>query len=109
MVLTNQASPDTSVDLIQEGASFTLSILATGEYSAALSLLGQTHTELGTIEVSGSQITITPTTPPGPSTSGTWSLTGGIVYIDGTTEFDFNLDGTDEPADIHIELYAVEL
>jgi hypothetical protein len=108
MVLTNVANPTVSVDLIEEGATFTLSILATGQYSASLSALGQTNTEVGMVEVSGNQITITPTSPAGPSLAATFAFQGDLLVLDGSSEFDFNLDGTAEAATVHIELYELD-
>ena len=108
MVLTNLANPAVSVDLIDEGATFTLSILATGQYSASLSAFGQTNTEVGMIEVSGNQITITPTSPAGPPLVATYSFQGDLLVLDGTSEFDFNLDGMAEAATAHIELNPLD-
>ena len=108
MVLTNVANPTVIVDLVEEGATFTLSILATGQYSASLSALGQTNTEVGMIEVSGNQITITPTSPAGPPLVATFAFDGDLLVLDGTSEFDFNLDGIAEAATAHLELYELD-
>ena len=108
MVLTNSANPSVSVDLIEQGATFTLSILATGQYSASLAAFGQSNTEVGTIEVSGSQITISPTSPAGPPLVATFAFQGGLLVLDGASEFDFNQDGTPEAATAHIELYLLD-
>lgn len=108
MVLTNQANPSVSVDLVEEGATFTLSILATGQYSASLAAFGQSNTEVGTIQVSGSQITITPTSPAGPPLVATFAFQGDLLILDGSSAFDFNRDGTSEAATAHIELYRLE-
>lgn len=104
LVMTNQANPSVEVDLIQEGASFTLSVLANGQYAATLTFLGQGTSEMGTIKVSGSQITITPTQPEGPPLVATWSFLGENLVLDGESEFDFNLDGTPEASFSHIVL-----
>ena len=104
LVLTNQQNPGISVDLIATGATFTLSILSTGQYSASLSAFGQANTEVGTVTVSGDQITITPTTPPGPAISGAFYFQGETLVLDGESEFDFNQDGILEAALVHLEL-----
>ncbi len=109
LVMTSREEPETSVDLVDEGGVFTLSILATGDYTASLVIYGQPNTEAGKVTVSGDQITITPTTPPGPPVTGRWRIEGGILYLDGSTEFDFDLDGIRETADIHMELYPIDL
>jgi hypothetical protein len=108
MVLTNLANPSVSVDLVEEGATFTLSILATGQYSASLAAFGQSNTEFGTIEVSGSQVTITPTSPAGPPLVAAFVFQGDLLILDGASVFDFNRDGTSEAATAHIELYLLE-
>jgi hypothetical protein len=102
LVMTNQANPEISLDLVEQGANFTLSILSTGQYSASLTAFGVTHTEVGTVEVSGDHVTIAPTTPPGPAIVGFWSLQGESLILDGESEFDFNQDGEEEPSLTHI-------
>lgn len=104
LVMTNQANPSQSVDLIEEGATFTLSILSDGRYSASLTIFGQGSTEMGTVGVSGSTVTITPTTPEGPPLVATWSFQGENLVLDGESEFDFNRDGIPEPSIAHIVL-----
>ena len=106
LTLTNLANPDTSVDLIEQGATFTLSILATGQYSASLVIFGQPSQEVGSVSVSGNQITIAPNG--GSSTTGTWILQGNTVIVDGDTEFDFNVDGIPEAATVHMELIRID-
>ncbi|MGM0668792.1 MAG: hypothetical protein ACQET1_03685 [Gemmatimonadota bacterium] len=100
--MTNQANPSQSVDLIEEGATFTLSILSDGRYSASLTIFGQGSTELGVVRVSGNNITIEPTTPEGPPLVATWSFQGQNLVLDGESEFDFNRDGIPEASIAHI-------
>ncbi len=109
LVMTNKANPSVRIDFIEQGAVFTLSVLATGQYSATLSAFGQSNVEIGTISLKGDRITITPTTPKGPSTVGTWKLEGTTLLLDGETEFDFNLDGTREGATVHFQLRPLDL
>ncbi len=109
LILTNKANPSQSVDLIQEGVVFTLSILASGQYSATLQAFGQTLPEVGRFEVSGNQFTLTPTSHDGPPTTGTWRLEGEILVLSGDTEYDFNWDGTAQPATVYFELYRYTL
>jgi len=104
VLLTNAANPSVRVDLVAEGATFTLSILANGQYSAFLAAFGQSNAEIGQIEVSGNEVTITPTTPPGPPLVGTFEFQGSTLVLDGATEYDFNRDGTTESALVHMEL-----
>jgi hypothetical protein len=109
LTLTNQANPETVVRLIEEGATFTLSVLSTGQYQAVLQIFGQSNPELGNVSVSGNQITLTPVNPPGPTTTGTWRFQGDTLILDGDTEFDFNLDQINEQATVHFELVRIEL
>lgn len=108
VLLTNQSNPSQSVDIIAEGATFSISILATGTYTAHVSFFGNpAPPEIGTVTVSGNQITIAPTGGTEPPTTGTWAIQGGVLTVDGETEFDFNLDGTREAATVHMELTKV--
>jgi hypothetical protein len=109
LTLTNQANPEQIVRLIQEGATFTLSILSNKQYQAVLQIFGQSNPEFGTIKVTGTRVTLTPVTPPGPATTGTWRFQGELLILDGDTEFDFNQDGTNEQAVVHFELRRIEL
>ncbi len=105
LIVTNVANPAIAPDLIELGASFTLNVQPSGQYTAILVVALQSSTEIGQIRVSGPNVTLQPTFPPGQSaTSGTFSLNNGVLTIDGNTEFDFNLDGTPEPARAHFEL-----
>ena len=107
LVLTNAANPSVSIDLVQEGATFTLSVLSTGAYSASLVVLGQSNTELGTIEVSGNQVTITPTSPPGPPIVGTFAFRNRMLILDGESEYNFNQGEAPVKALVHIELFRL--
>lgn len=104
LVMTSQTNPDISVDLIEEGAAFTLSILSNGQYTATLTIFEQGTSEMGNVQISGNTVTITPTQPEGPALEATWSFQGERLVLDGESEFDFNLDGTTEASFVHIVL-----
>ena len=104
MVLTSQANPEVSGDIITLGAAFALHIQESGQYTAILLFQGQSDTEIGTIEVSGSTITLHRTYPSVSTDAGVYSFNGDHLIIDGTTDFDFNQDGTPEPALSHFDL-----
>ena len=89
---------------MEQGATFTLSILSTGQYSASLSAFGASSAEVGTVTVAGNQVTIAPTSPEGPPQVATWSFQGSTLILDGNSEFDFNQDGIPEASIAHIEL-----
>jgi hypothetical protein len=104
LILTNKANSAQSFDLVQEGGEFNLSVLANGQYVATLRIFGQPAAEMGKISVSGNRFTITPTSHDGPPTTGTWRFQGEILVLDGDTVFDFNQDGTAQPATAHFKL-----
>lgn len=105
LIVSSVDNPTVRPDLIELGASFDLNVQPSGQYTAILVFALQSSTEIGQISVSGSEVTLRPTFPPGqPATTGTFSVSGNALVIDGATEFDFNLDGTSEPALAHFEL-----
>lgn len=104
LVLTEQADTTVSHDLIALGATFTLNVQPSGAYTAILLYSGQADTEIGQIDVSGQSVTLNSTYPSKTTTTGVYAFAGDTLTIDGTTEFDFNLDGTLEPALVHFEL-----
>ena len=110
VVLTNQADTTVSLDLIEEGGTFSLVVQPSGRYTAILTIFGQPGTETGQLSVSGNVVTLDPEIPAdAPTTSGIFELQGeDVLIVDGETEFDFNLDGTDEPADVHMEFARQE-
>ena len=100
--VTGDAPPNTVADLLTLG-SFWISIEPSGQYTATLEWLGG-FAELGHLTVqSTSSLTLDPSNgPPAPSTY--VFATADSLILDGATEFDFNGDQTDEPAQAHIEL-----
>lgn len=104
-VLTEVSDTTVQLDLIQLGATFSLNVQPSGQYTAILVYNGQPDTEIGQLSVSGDSITLHPTTPASSSaTTGTYQANGSQLTINGDTEFDFNLDGTPDPATADIEL-----
>lgn len=95
-------NPGESIDLISQGGSYALSVLATGGYTAVYDLVLVQGFESGKAEISGEQITLTPTS--GTVTAGSWSLEGGNLVVDALKELDYDLDGVAEVVPIHIEL-----
>lgn len=96
------APPNTEADLLSLG-NFWMSVEPSGQYTATLEWLGG-FAEIGQLSIQGpSSLTLDPNMgPPAPSTY--LFATADSLILDGATEFDFNLDGTDEPAQAHIEL-----
>jgi hypothetical protein len=104
MVVASTANPDVAPDLIQEGATFDLNVQSSGQYTASLIFQQQVSTEIGFISVSGNVVTLSREFPTKSTSTATYLFQGGLLILDGDTEFDFNLDGTPEPARAHFEL-----
>ena len=105
MVVTSVANPAVSPDIIEEGATFTLNVQPSGTYTAILTFAQQVSTEIGVLTVTGSTVTLKRESPPPTRTSTVaYRFQGSLLILDGTTEFDFNLDGESEAATAHIEL-----
>ncbi len=104
MVLTNKANPSVAPDLIQLGAQFTINVQPSGQYTAILLYMQASSTEIGRLSVAGSTVVLERTFPSAETSSATFQFTDGHLILDGDSEFDFNLDGTPEPAQAHIVL-----
>jgi hypothetical protein len=100
----NPENPGQTIDLIEEGASYALSVLASGQYTAVFDLIVVHGFETGTIEVSGSVLTLTPTGSTGTVMSGSWMFQGATLVVDALRELDYDLDGEVEVVPIHIEM-----
>lgn len=103
LVLTSVANPQVSPDLIALGATFTLNVQPSGQYTAILIYAEQASTEIGTIRVSGNTVTLNRDFPGRGTTNAVYAFSGNRLTLDGDSEFDFNLDGTPEPAVVHME------
>jgi hypothetical protein len=100
--VTADAPPNTVVDVLTLGA-FWIAIEPSGTYTATLEFPGAPP-EIGKLTIdSGTQLTLEPNGgDPAPSEYD-FAAPDSLV-LDGATEFDFNLDRTDEPGQAHIEL-----
>jgi len=100
--VTGDAPPNTVVDVLTLGA-FWIAIEPSGTYTATLEFPGAPP-EIGKLTIeSSTQLTLRPNAgDPAPSTY-VFAAADSLV-LDGATEFDFNLDGTNEPGQAHIEL-----
>ena len=102
---TNTANPAQTVDLITLGATFTLNILADGDYTATVQEPGElTETLVGTLTVSGDAITIAESGQGSP-TLFTAARSGNTLTLTTTDEeFDFDEDDIEEPASLRMVL-----
>jgi len=104
LVLTSVANPDVSVDLIATGATFTLNVQPSGEYTAILISGRKSSTEIGQLSTSADRITLRRAFPTPPdTTTGRYSLSGNRLTIDGETDYEF-VQGVDEAAIEHLVL-----
>jgi len=105
MTVTSDADPPQVANVLDFGSFFVV-VEPSGQYTATLEVLGQSSPESGRLTVTGSTITLTPTFPPGrsPAVADYEFVADDFLILDGSTEFDFNGDGTPESAQAHIEL-----
>ena len=106
LTVPNPDNAAEEIDLVEEGGSYALSILSTGQYTAVFDLVVLQGFEAGVIHVFGDQSTLTPTSPPGTAMSGSWMLNGDQLMIDALREIDYDGDGFQEVVPIHLELTA---
>jgi hypothetical protein len=104
VVITSVANPDIALDLIAEGATFTLNVQPSGQYTAILIYAGQPSTEIGILSVSGNVMTLNRSFPNTETSTAVYTLAGNRLTLDGDTRFDFNLDGTSEAALGHFDM-----
>ena len=97
-----------TVDVVQEGGSYALSVLADGQYSAVFDLVLLEGFEVGTLQVTGQTLILTPIGTNGGVMSGSWMFEGDVLIIDALRELDFDQDGEEEVVPIYIELIVRE-
>lgn len=105
LTLTNVAEPATVANVLDFG-SFFVRVEPSGQYTATLEVFGSPEVQIGQLTVSGSTMTLTPSVPAGepPSTSTYTFVSDDYLVLEGPTDFDFNLDGTDEAAEAYFGL-----
>jgi len=104
LVVTSVANPDVHPDLVQLGAEFSLNVQPSGQYTAILLYAAQSQTEVGNLSISGGFVTMNRTFPSAATSVSAFAFEGNRLTLDGDTEFDFNLDGSPEPALARFEL-----
>jgi hypothetical protein len=100
--VTGDAPPNTVVDVLTLG-DFWIAVEPSGRYQAVIEF-GGGITEFGQLSVQSESVLIldSDTDPPAPSNYS--FATADSLILDGATDFDFNLDGTTEPGQAHIEI-----
>ncbi|MBW3534068.1 MAG: hypothetical protein KY453_02440 [Gemmatimonadetes bacterium] len=104
--VTNVADPSVSPDLIDPsiGASFTLNIQPSGQYTAILTFQQHPLTEIGELTRAGDKLVMRVLQPCCRTDRVDYSLEAGVLSLSGPTEFDFNNDGEPEDATAAIDL-----
>jgi len=104
MVVTSKANPEVSSDITELGATFTLSVQPSGRYTAILAGFGRSSSESGTLTMEGQEVVFMRQLPTPGDSRARWERAGSTVTISGDTDFDFNGDGTAEPATLRTVL-----
>lgn len=109
LTLTNDAPPNQVANLLDTtySGSFVIVVEPSGQYTATLTVFGQSSPEIGQLTVtSSSTLTLAPSFPPGrPAASASYSFQGdGDLTLEGPSEFDFNFDGIDESVQAYTHL-----
>ena len=101
ILVTSDADTTVVADLMVNG-SFAINVQPSGSYTATLTFGGIPLTEFGTLSVGPTVITLRP--DGGQVAASVYSFQSPTyVTVEGPTEFDFNIDGTLEPAQIYME------
>jgi len=104
-VVKNKANPAQAPELIRElGANFTINVQPSGQYTAVLVYQGTPITEIGLLELDGGEVVFRVSYPAPGINRSRYALTAPRLVLDGDTQFDFNRDGSGDPAEAHIEL-----
>jgi hypothetical protein len=98
IVFTSTADPSESVDAVDFGVSLTVTITSDGTVTSVFDDgQGGTDTDSGTLSVDGSTLTIG-------SDSFEAERSGDVLTLTGAVEFDFDEDGSDDPATVVVRL-----
>lgn len=104
--VTSVADESIVFDLIEAKGVFNLNVQPSGAYTATLFIpaeMDQAAVENGTMSVIGEAVRLNPNQGAGATSA--YEFDGpDVLILDGPTEFDFNFDGTFEPATLHVVL-----
>lgn len=105
-VVTSIADASTTFDLIAATGVFSLNVQPSGAYTATLFIpdeMTQAAVENGTLSVIGDAVRLNPNQGAGATSA--YEFNGpDLLILDGPTEFDFNFDGTSDPATLRVVL-----
>jgi len=106
LTLTNDANPSQVANILATG-SFVIIVEPSGQYTATLTVFSQSSPEIGQLRVlNATTLTLTPSFPPGrPVATATYTFQADDdLTLEGASEFDFNFDDIDEPAQAYTHL-----
>lgn len=105
-VFTNQTNATESVDMIALGASFALTIRADGTFTTTLvEPDGTGDVDSGTVDVTESILTIADSGQGSPTAYNAVRRGDDMTLTTSDEDFDFDGDGSDDLADLRIELH----
>ena len=104
-VVRSTANTEIAPDLIADlDSEFTVNVQPSGQYTAILVYQDFPITEIGTLEVEGDDLVFHVDVPSVRTTRSRYTFSGPRLTLVGDTEFDYNFDGSPEPAEATIEL-----
>ena len=99
----NRADPTETVELVSQGASLTVTFTSDGDFTWDFrDVDGAVETRSGTFSVAGDVLTLSESGQEDPFLAVRHD--DSLTLRTGNREFDFNEDGTDEPAELRIFL-----
>lgn len=104
LIQTSVENPDKSVDLIAEGAEFTLEIEADGAYETVLIAFGNRFSENGRVEVQGQELLFSVGGNSDQPDRAAYQLSGDQLVLEGSSTFNFQDGEGSVPTDLRIEL-----
>lgn len=104
--IEHELNPDIGGDLVgpEIGATFTMNVQPSGQYTAVLTFSGAPLVEIGVLELHGREIVFNVQEPCCSVNRATYEYDGTVLRFEGPTEFDFNQDGAAEPARLDVTL-----
>lgn len=104
-VVQSKANPQTAPDLIKAlGTSFTLNVQPSGQYTAILVYQGTSLTEIGLLEVDGSDLVFHVSVPAKGTSRSKLTRSGTTITLVGDTEFAFVAGADPQPATATIDM-----
>lgn len=95
---TNLANTSQTVEIISLGAAFSLTLREDSTFTATITLGADVSTDSGTYATTAATITISESGEGSPETFGVVRDGNTMTLTDNNSDFDFNVEGSDEPA-----------